>query len=894
MLHRIRALFRRRQIDADLQEELQSHLDEITQALIDDGVAPDRARRQARLRLGGATQIREVSREAWTFGWIEGALQDLRLAARALRRRPMFTAAAAATLALGIGASTAIFSVAYGVSLRPLPYPNPDRLLRIYEANPASHKLKEDVSDGAFQAWREATASTIESMTLFTKAGTPLVLRIGGERVKVAAQSVTPGFFDTLGVRLMLGPGFKPEHEYTRFTTKEVVLSYDAWQRLCGGRADAIGTTVTAVGGNDDDDYRIVGVMPKGFAFIPAVDMWRPQIIELPVSRLLHNWRYDRVVARMKPGVSIEKARAEIEAAAAGLAQRMPTSNAGWTVTVESLHSSVVGDFGKATWLLLAAVGVVLLVACLNVGGLLMARAVGRDRETAVRMALGASAWRLVRLWLAEATVICTIGGGLGVLLAALGVSALKSAAPPGIPRLDDIALDWPTLAGAAVATFIAVVVFTIAPLVRTPRHNPVQGLRTGSAGAGTSRLQIRTRVALTIAQCAGAAALVVLALMLTRSFLRLTAVELGWNSHGVLSVTAAPAFPREVRRPWYLRVLWSDDVIQRLENTPGIIRAAVTTQVPLGPTPYPDTLARGRSSKYGDQTRLPGVVHKVTDHYFDLMGIRLISGRLFGAADRFGETAINETSKVDHGIAVVSMTTARTLWPGQDPIGQSIRMPDSESVPWRDVVGVVDDIQFSGIGEPPAMHVFVPFTQSSAGALNVLVRTSGAPDAIAPVVRNILLAVNGQTDIARVASLDSLVARATVQPRFTSRLVVAFGALALALAAVGIYGTLSYLVGAGLREIGIRVALGASRRRILSAVVWRGLAPALAGSAIGLGLALTLGHTFRALLFGIEPIDAASLAGGAVALVIVALVAALGPAVRAARVDPVHALRAD
>ncbi|HET9370942.1 MAG TPA: FtsX-like permease family protein, partial [Vicinamibacterales bacterium] len=665
-------------------------------------------------------------------------------------------------------------------------------------------------------------------------------------------------------------------------------------QRLCGGRRDVIGSTLTDVGGNDDDGYRIVGVLPKGFAFTQPVDVYRPQIVELPVARILHNWRYDRVIARLKPGVTLDRARAELEAAAAGLAERMPSTNAGWTAEIESLHSSIVGNFGRATWLLVAAVGVVLLVACLNVGGLLMARAVSRARETAVRSALGAGVWRLMRLWLAEAAVIAVLGGSLGLLLASLGVSALRAAAPPGIPRLDAVVLDRPTLAGAATATLIALAAFTIMPLLRVPKAQPVSGLRSGSAGAGTGRAQQRARLALTVAQCAGAATLVVLAIMLTRSFLKLTALDLGWKPDRVLSLTAEPPFPREIRRPWFIRVQWADQVIERLEAAPGIRRAAITTQVPLGPAAYPSTLGRGRGREGGDPARWPGVQQKVTDGYFDVMSIKLISGRTFNATDRFTEEQMTTPTRPERGVVMVSAQTAKTLWPGENAIGQSMWLPDIDSVSWREVIGVVDDIQFHQIGEAPGLHVFVPFTQDSSGSLNVLVKSDAATDAIAPVAKDIVTASPSNTTVTRITALDALVARATAQPRFTSRLVVTFGALALTLAAVGIYGTLSYLVGAGLREIGIRVALGASRRRILSNVVWRGLAPALAGGAIGLGIALALGQTFRALLFGIEPVDATSFAGGALALTIVAVAAALGPARRAASVDPVRALRAE
>jgi predicted permease len=599
------------------------------------------------------------------------------------------------------------------------------------------------------------------------------------------------------------------------------------------------------------------------------------------------------MIARLRPGATVAQARAELGAVSIRLARDFPTSNAGWSATIEPLHASIVGSFARASWLLLAGVAVVLLVACLNVGGLLIARAVSRDRETLVRIALGAGSWRLLRLWLAEAFIIATAGGSAGVMIAWLGVSALRAAAPPGIPRLNDIALDLPALAVAGLATLFAVFLFSAAPLASGRKR--LAGLRASGAGAGETPARQLARGAVMIAQCAGAAALVVLAVMLTRSFINLSSFDLGWKPSGVLSLTVTPPMPPELRRPWYRFVEWSDRLVQRLEATPGIARAAITTQVPLSPEPFPSTIARGRGKTAGDDVRWPGVSHNVTDGYFDVMGVRLVAGRLFGDGDRFNEAQVNWTEKAERGAVIVTETTARLLWPGQSPIGQALWLPDIDSVTWREVVGVVADIQFHAIGEAPAAHVFIPWTQTSTGRPRLVVR-SGSRDAaaIAAAVREMIESVEPGTRVDNVTTLDALVARATAQPRFTSRLVGAFSALALALAAVGIYGTLSFIVGARAREIGVRLALGATPGHIMWRMLSRGLLPAALGGVIGVGVALALARTFRALLFGIEPVDPRSAAAGLVALIAIAAVAALGPARRAARVDPVQALRAD
>jgi putative ABC transport system permease protein len=813
-------------------------------------------------------------------------MHELRFAFRVLARSRGFTAASIVTLALGIGASTAIFSVAYGVAVRPLPYPDPGRLVRIYEANPAQAKPKHEVSVGTFHAWREGVPS-IESIAMYGTPGARFLA--GSDAPPVRTRSVSPAFFDVLGVAPMLGPGFQAESEYTRFTADdEAILSFGAWQRLFGGRADVIGATLEFTGAGDNDIYRIVGVMPEGFAFEEPVDLWRPTlIVEQPIPRLLRLWRYDRVVARLRPGATIESARAELDAVAGRLARDFPATNSGWTATIESLHDAVIGSFGRTTWLLLAAVAVVLFVTCLNVGGLLVARSIARERETAVRIALGAGSWRLLQLWISEAAVLALPGTAVGILLAWAGVSVLKAAAPPGIPRLDAIAIDRPALTVAALAAVLAFAVFSTAPHRARLHGRP-------RAAAGEGRRPHRMRRAITVAQCAGAAALVVLAVMLTRSFIKLISVDLGWEPAGVLSMSVSPPVPRELRRPWALYVDWSERLIPQLERTQGIEGAAITTHVPLSGS-YPATIAKGRGSAARDEGRWPGVRHIVTDGYFASMEIELVSGRMFGPADRFtAAQLIDSRVRPEHGIAVVTETTARALWPGTTAIGQALWLPDIDTVRWREVVGVVEDIQFFAVGETPGLHVFVPWTQGPAGNARLLVRASGSAAAIVEPVREVVRRVEPGTRIDQVTPLDSLVSRATAQPRFATRLVAAFGALALLLAAVGIYGTLSFLVSARTREIGIRLALGATPGRIMSTVLRHGLIPAVAGGIAGLGIAFALARSFRALFFEIAPVDVLSFAGGTFMLLVVAVIASVAPARRASRVDPAVALRVE
>lgn len=830
------------------------------------------------------TRLRTL-RAAALFQGIGG---DFRHAFRVVRRAPGFAAAAIAVLAIGIGASTAIFSVAYSVSLQPLPYPNAERLIRIYEANRANGKPKEDVSEPTFHEWRTGVAS-LESAALYTDRRIRF-LEDASEQ-PIVTMGVSPAFFEVLGVLPALGRAFQPERQYTRDTRREVVISYGAWRRLFGGDPAIIHRTVRFA--DDEDPWRVVGVMPASFAFDASVDFWQPFIIRLPLGRITRAWRYDHVIARVRSDVTIDHAGAELEAVAARLGREFPIEHGGWTVTVESLHASVVGNFARISWLLLAAVAVVLAVTYVNVGGLLLARGIAREREMSVRAALGAGRWRLHRLRLAEATVLAGFGTASGVLLAWWAVRSFKLAAPPAIPRVDEIVVNLPTLAVAVLSAVVAIMFFTLAP-GRLGRVVISDALRTGSAGGGESRHRQTARAALTVAQCAGAAALVVLAVVLTRSLMRLAAIDLGWQPDGVLSLSTAPPIPRDQRRPWFRYVEWSDRLIARLESTPGIERAAITTQVPLTAEEYAATVARGRGKASGERARWPSVTHHVTDAYFDLMRIRVTAGRTFDRRDRFTEPQVNHVERAERGVAVVTETTARTLWPGQSALGQSLWLPTLDNVGWREVIGIVEDIRFNAVDETPSVHVFIPWTQNTTGRPMLLAR--GTPDAasISADVRRIVEEVAPGTRVHAVAPLAELVARATARPRFTSQLVAAFGVLSLLLAAVGIYGTLSFVVGARMREIGLRLALGARPREVMIMMLRRGCVPALAGGTVGIALAVLLGTVFRALLFHVEPSDGASIVSGALLLGITAMAASLGPALRASRVDPTTALRSE
>jgi predicted permease len=395
--------------------------------------------------------------------------------------------------------------------------------------------------------------------------------------------------------------------------------------------------------------------------------------------------------------------------------------------------------------------------------------------------------------------------------------------------------------------------------------------------------------------QCAGAAALVILATMLARSFQKLTAVDLGWDPAGVLSLRASPPMPPDLRRPWARYVEWSDRLVARLEAMPDVRRAAITTQIPLSPDTYPATVARGRGRKDGTRESWSAVQHSVSDGYFDAMGIRLLSGRTFGGDDRFtAAQLISVDGRPERGVAIVTDSTARALWPGQSPVGQALWMPSIDNVEWREVVGVVEDIDFHDVAEAGVHHVFVPWTQYPTGAPRLIVKGTSAGLGLVPGVRAVLQEVEPGTRVDQVVSLEDLIARATAQPRFTSGVVTLFGLAALLLAAVGVHGTQAYVVRSRTREIGIRVALGATRKTLLRQTLMAAVVPVLIGTAAGIAIAVAVARAAAAMLFNVSPLDAGSILAGAVILTAVSLVAAAGPARRAARVDPLVALRAE
>lgn len=803
-------------------------------------------------------------------------------------REPGFALPAVATFALGIGAATAIFSVAYGVAFRPLPYPRAERIVRLYEANASTREVRHLVSQGTFQGWRESV-SALEHVALYRRANVRYTA--GESPLPVTVMAVSPRFFDVLGVAPIRGRAFKPESQYTRFTTRELVISHDAWFRLFGGETDAVGRTFFL---NDDAaPLTIVGVMPPGFTFAGAVDAWQPYIVELPVARVVRSWRYDSAVGRLAPGRTIEELRAELDVSSARLAREFPATSAGWTATVEPLQEAIAGRIGRASWLFLAAVAAVLLVACANVAGLLTGRAVGRARETSIRLALGAGRRQIARLWFGEAFAVAAAGATLGIAMAWALVRLLRAAAPPGLPRVDEIAIDLPALTVACAATVGSAIVCAMVPVVGRGDRALRDGLSSGSTSAGDTPARRRVSAALVALQCCAAVGLVSLAAVFGRSFLNLTSLDLGWRPEPVLSLHAVPRWTVPDRRPWFLFAQWSERLVARLEAMPDVDRAAVTNAIPFSPDVMTAEIGRGPERRT-DEPRWPIGLHVVTEGYFDTMGLTLRRGRLFTRDDRFGEAVLNGRTDTPQGVAVVSESVARTLWPGQDALGQPFRIPGNDRSPFREVVGVVADVQYNAVGEHATLEVFVPWHQGPSGRSRVVVRARAHPADIAAGVQAAIVAEHGPTGIDRVVPIGTLVDRATAPARITSQLLAALGFLTLIMAAVGVYGSLSMLVRTRARELAVRLALGAPQRHVWWRTLVQGMTPAALGTAAGIGLAVLLVSSARSLLFGITGVDPGALASAAAVVLAMTITACAGPALRAARTDVLSVLRAD
>ncbi|AHG87819.1 permease [Gemmatirosa kalamazoonensis] len=793
-------------------------------------------------------------------------LSDFRIAARRLRRAPGFTTVALLTLALGIGATTAIFSVVNGVLLRPPPYPEPDRLVVAWGVYPDFGRTSTSLPD--FLDWRDGFARVGELAAIGDAQYT-----VTGDRAPERANgaAVTANYFHVLGIAPVLGRDFVADDERGAVPSV-VILGNEFWRRHYGADPAVVGKAITLNG----ISRTIIGVAPAGLEYPASPDLLVPQRTDTTFNR---RSEFLDVLGRLKPGVTVEQARATLAAVSARLAQQYPQTNARIRSDLGTLREELVGPAQRALWVFMGAAGLVLLVACANAANLLLARAAGRAREVALVAALGAGRRRVFRQLLVESLVLSVAGGALGVLLASLGVKLLAASHFDAIPRLGAVQVDGRVLGFALAVSVLTGLLFGVVPAMRLSSESLQGTLRAGGRSLAGTAGGRRTRDALVLAEVAMAVVLLVGAALLARSFQRLLSVSPGFDAEHVLTARVSlprARYPDDVRT----RAAW-DAVLMRVRAVPGVTSAALTSNVPFAGIGYWSVQVEGRTPDPNRTTNEDAQPYSVTDGYFKTLGIRLVRGRVIDARDRDGAPYV----------AVINTEMAKRFWPGRDPIGGRVSV-DGET--WCTVVGVVADTRQEGLGQRPYAQLYFSAAQLARGSMFVAVRGAGDPSSYVAAVRNAVAAVDPELPVYDTRTLAERLDRDVARPRVTAMLVALFAAVALALAAVGIYGVVAYGVAQRAREFGIRMALGARPRSVVRLVVGQGTAPVLAGLALGLGAAWGASRVLGALLYGVSATDPVAFIVVTVFLGAVALVAAYVPARRATRVDPVVVLAQD
>ncbi|HVT17361.1 MAG TPA: ABC transporter permease [Thermoanaerobaculia bacterium] len=806
-------------------------------------------------------------------------LQDLRFAFRTLLKNSLVSGVSIVTLALGIGATTAIFSVVNAVLLRPLPFRDPDRLVMLWATTPK--KDRDTVVPADFFDWRQQTQA-FQDLAGFGYMSANLT---GGDHPeKATGASVTANFFTTLGVRPALGRVFTPADGTG--ADKPVVLSYGLWQRALGADPGIVGRTIKI----NDQAVPVLGVMPAGFLFPERAELWMRaprDVPELPGDvggdpATLRGLSYMRAFGRLEPAVAPARAQAELAAVARRQAQLYPKTNADRGVAVVPLYQQLVGDVRAALLVLLGGVFVVLAIACANVANLMVARASAREREIALRTALGAHRSHLVRQLLTESVLMALLGGALGLFLAFWGVKLLVALDPGNVPRLDEVGIDGTILAFSLAVSLLVGIVLGLLPIVHAARLELTNSLKEGGVRAGHGAERLRARALLVVVQVGLALVLSISAALLVKSFLRLQRVKAGFNAAGLMSfqITLPEIRYGEPRQ----QAAFFTQALAGVRAIPGVESSAGVLTPPLsGDDVNLQFSIEGQPPPKSDEEQRDGYQAVSTD-YFKTMGIPLLKGRVFTAAD------MNDSARS----VILSEAMARRYWPHADPLGKRItyNKATSPTAKWRTVVGVVGDVRHFGLDQAARAEVYVPYPQIAWPMMYLVVRSAGDPLNLVPQIRAQIARVDPNVPIASVNTFDQLLARSFSRQRFTSFLLGVFAAISLLLAAVGLYAVMAYSVGQRVHEIGIRIVLGAQRGDVVGQVVRQGMWLAAAGVAAGLLGAFAFTRVLRSLLFEVAPTDSLAFVGIPLVLLLVALLANSLPALRAARIDPVVAMR--
>ncbi|HWS53051.1 MAG TPA: ABC transporter permease [Pyrinomonadaceae bacterium] len=868
-----RNLLQRERVEREFNEEIEAYLELLTEAKLREGLGPGEARRAALVELGGVDQVKERVREVRMGHFLETVWQDVRYGARVLLKSPVFTAVAVVSLALGIGANTAIFSVVNGILLRPLPYPDSGRLMAVWHTPPRESfpgMDKFSVSPGNYLDWKEQSRA-FEQMSVYQYAG--FSMSAGDQPAAVVGATVSPEFFSVLRTEPGRGRAFFAE-EAQPGRDQSVVLSHGLWQRAFGGDPGVLGRTLTL----NSRSFTVVGIMPAGFEFPAEAELWVPLAWDGAESQVreIHDYM---VVARLRPDASLEQARAEMNTISSRLEAEYPEANKGWGAVVVPLQEDLTGDMRPALLVLFSAVGFVLLIACANVANLLLARGANRRKEIAIRIALGAGRARVVRQLLSESVLLAVAGGLLGLLLANWGSRLLVQLSSGSLGEPTEIGLDRWALGFTLLVSFAAGIVAGIAPAFQFTPDETGETLKQGAGKGSSGSVRQRTRKALVVSEVALSLILLIGAGLMLRSFWKLQHVDPGFETGNVLtmSVGLPPAKYSDPRQ----QATFYDRALEQIGAVPGVVAVGATTTLPLtGQGSTQPFAIEGRPAQTVAEQPSANVRY-VSPDYFRALGIPLRRGRVFGEHDREGAAQV----------VVVSETMARRFWPGEEAVGKRLTPSFHLQQGPREVVGVVGDVK-SGLDNEPSATIYMPYKQAPRPWMTFAARTASDPQNFVQAVSKAIYAVDKDQALSNVRTMDQVLATSLAGRRFNMTLLIAFAALALVLAAVGVYGVINYSVMLRRHELGIRMALGAQATDVLRLVLGQGLALTLTGVGIGLAGAYALTRLMSSLLYGVTATDAVTFLTVSGVMIAVGLLASYLPARRATKLDPMIALR--
>jgi putative ABC transport system permease protein len=866
----------RKRMLEDLDQDIREHIERETQDNIGRGIPPEEARHAAMRKFGNVMRVKEETQEVWSFVWLEQLLQDIHFGLRMLGKNPGFTAVAMLTLALGIGANAAVFSVVYAVLLRPLPYKDPSRLVVLNETTPKVGDVS--VSYQNFLDWRTASHTFSQMAAVHS-----VVFNLAGvsQPENISGDAVSPNFLSMMGVRPFLGRDFDASEEKAG-TAPVVLLSYALWQSHLGGDPNALGKTITLDGGS----FTIVGVLPPNYRALDMTDVMLPIGVWATNNSDAAKERGERgdmfVIGRLAPDATLEQARAEMEGIAARLAKEYPASNDQFDVALQPIREAFVGDMKTAILVLFGAVLFVLLIACANVANLFLVRGASRTKEVALRIAFGASRGRIIRQMLTESLILACFGGVVGVALAMGGIRGLAQLIPMDILSGTAVNLNGAVLLFVGGVVVIAAFIFGLTPALHSKpnvQSELKEGGRTASAGAAQNRL----RGALAIAEMSLALILLIGAGLMMKSLYRLMAVDPGFRPDRVLKMGMDLRTQQYSKEPAVLN-FWQQ-LLDRVRALPGVESAAVGTVIPLT-----DSHSRSDVTMEGMALPTPGNYphpdfHIVSPGYVETLGIPLLRGRTFTDAD-------NEKAPL---AGMINAMVARRFFPNEDPVGKRFMFGHPSAMhpaEWCTILGVVGDTRLYGLANPARLEVYVPLRQKPESSMALLVKSGADAAALTSAIREAVQSIDKDQPIRAISTMKELVSNSVATRRMTLVLLGLFSGLALVLGAIGIYGVISYSVAQRTREIGIRMALGAPRRDVFRLVIGQGLKLAGIGISIGIVGAFGLARLMSSLLYGISATDFETFSGVAILLALVALLACYVPARRAMRVDPIVALR--